>query len=86
VYQRVEERMSKKYIRKSNEEKRQEIEKITNDLDEEISKIFESEAYNLLEKTSVRDKLRVAESKSDEMKQIKVKSHEKNNNLALSIG
>ncbi len=78
--------MSKKYIRKSNEEKRQEIEKITNDLDEEISKIFESEAYNLLEKTSVRDKLRVAESKSDEMKQIKVKSHEKNNNLALSIG
>ncbi len=75
--------MSKKYIRKSNEEKRQEIEKITNDLDEEISKIFESEAYNLLEKTSVRDKLRVAESKSDEMKLIKVKSQKINNRPSL---
>lgn len=41
---------------------------------------------NLLEKTSVRDKLRVAESKSDEMKQIKVKSHKKNYSSAISLG
>ena len=43
--------MAMQFVRKSNEEKRQEIEKITKELDEQVSKLFDSETYKRYLKT-----------------------------------
>ena len=46
--------MAKKYVRKTNEERKQEIEKITKDLDDQVRKLFDSETYKNYLKTMSR--------------------------------